>query len=143
MSMVIPRAQTIYVTTPAPTSTVATADQKPFWESSFTLPIVNSQFTLTQAGEAVLGVVVGAYVTSFGYYLVSQALEEQQAEAKKKENLAKMAAKKAAVGETSRPAVAVDEVKAEMVTQEAALEAAPAVEESSESSNRSVLPWKK
>ena len=103
-SMVIPRAQTIYINTPvtsSDTSRSSSSSSTPIWEATFMLPIVKTQFTLTQAAEATLGVVVGAYVTAYGYYVINQALEEQQAEAKKKENLAKMAAKKASSSSSS------------------------------------------
>ena len=100
-SMVIPRAQIVYVNAPVAPAT-ASSDQ-PFWESSMTIPLINSKFTLVQAAEASLGVIIGAYVTSFGYYVVSQALEEQQAEAKKKENAAKIAAREAASSAASGP----------------------------------------
>lgn len=146
-SMVIPRAQTVYITKVVATSSSDSAPSlsTPFWESTFTLPVVNKQFSLTQAAEATLGVVVGVYATAYGYYVISQILDERQAEAKKKENLAKMAAKKASSESTTKaspPAVA-EEIKVEMVPEEAGKDVAPGVDEKAEEGKKSMLPWKK
>jgi hypothetical protein len=146
-SMVIPRAQTIYITkVVAPASSdSAPSLTTPFWESTFTLPVVNKQFSLTQAAEATLGVVVGVYATAYGYYVVSQILDERQAEAKRKENLAKMAAKKASSesSKNSSPPAVTEEVKVEMVPEEPAKEVAPVLDEKTEEERKSMLPWKK
>lgn len=100
-SMVIPRAPIVYVTkTAESTKAVAgavTADNKPFWEWSFQVPVVNRDTTLLEATEAAAGVVVAAYATTFGYYVVSRAIEDKQAEEKMAANKAKAAAKKAAM----------------------------------------------
>jgi hypothetical protein len=97
-SMVIPRAQTVYVTKTEATKAVAGAatTDTPFWEWSFQLPVVNRETTVLEASEATVGVVVAAYATTFGYYVVSGEIKEKQAEDKMTANKAKAAAKKAA-----------------------------------------------
>lgn len=98
-SMVIPRAPAVYVTKAAAESTKAVAvagDSKPFWEWSFQVPVLNRDTTLLEASEVAAGVVVGAYATTFGYYVASNAIAEKQAEEKMAANKAKAAARKAA-----------------------------------------------
>lgn len=97
-SMVIPRAKTVYITKPeAPAATaVTTTDSKAIWEWCFHVPVLDKDVTLLEAAEVAAGVVVGAYVTTFGYYSISRALDDKQAEEKKQANLAKAAAAKKA-----------------------------------------------
>ena len=96
-SMVIPRAQTIYINKPVESAAVAKANsEKPFWELSFQVPVLNKDVTVTQAAEVAAVVVVGAYATTYGYYVVSQGLETRQNDAKMKANQEKAKKAKAA-----------------------------------------------
>lgn len=88
-SMVIPRAApAAAVVTKQATQVAATAGQ-PFWEWAFTVPGTELDVTLP---EAVVGLVAGAYTTTFGYHVASRALDDK----KKADNKAKTAAAKKA-----------------------------------------------
>lgn len=113
-SMILPRAPVVAaVKAPEAAAAVATAasTDAPFWEWSFQIPVVNKDVTVLQASEVAAGVVVGAYATTFGYYTVTNILDEKQAAEKKKANQAKAAARKKA--EAAKKAMAT-EVEGEM-----------------------------
>jgi hypothetical protein len=100
-SMVIPRPPApVIVQSPEVKSD---GSMTPFWEWSFSIPVVNKEISVGEIAEVAAGIILGAYVTSYGYYVVSQALEEQQAEAKRLENQQKAeAARKAKAAEKSQ-----------------------------------------
>jgi hypothetical protein len=100
-SMVIPRPPApVIVQSPAVKSD---GSLTPFWEWSFSIPVVNKEVSVAEIAEGAAGIILGAYVTSYGYYVVSQTLEEQQAESKRLENQRKAeAAKKVKAAEKSQ-----------------------------------------
>lgn len=149
-SMVIPRppatvkAAAVVVDS---SSAATSAKAVPFWEWSYQIPVVNKDVTLAQATEAFAGLVVAAYVTSYGYYVVSQALEEQQAEAKKQSNLEKQATAAKKKKEAAAVAAAAVDTTAPVVVENIppppASDVAMEESEEVESDRKSILPWKK
>jgi hypothetical protein len=105
-SMVIPRATVVQTTPVAQFQEAVPAGGKPFWEWSFKLPGANQDINIV---EAAAGVVAGAYITTYGYYVASNALEEQQAKAKQEANKAKAAQRKAAAETAAKADTATEQ----------------------------------
>mmetsp|Transcript_31543 Transcript_31543/g.46550 ORF Transcript_31543/g.46550 Transcript_31543/m.46550 type:complete len:314 (+) Transcript_31543:134-1075(+) len=90
-TMVIPRTKTVYVKSSEALPVVAVAKSTPFWKWSFKVPGVKQEVTLPQA---VGGVVIAAYGTTYSYHTISNTLAEREAEEIRKKRAAEAAAKK-------------------------------------------------